>query len=86
MTKRIFAILLLVVTLFSCIRPSYNATNKAYKTQARNYADILKTYPLADTVFGTTDFVGTTNFGMRKPNFVIIHIQLKTVASKRLEP
>ena len=73
MTKQIITILLLNITLFGCTRSPYYASNKAYKAQAKTFANILKTYPLADTVFGTNNFVGTTNFGMRKPNFVIIH-------------
>ena len=73
MNKQIITILLLTVAAFSCTRSPYYATNKAYKTQAKTFANVLKAYPLADTVFGNTDFVGTTNFGMRKPNFVIIH-------------
>ena len=73
MTKHIITILLLNIALFGCTRSPYYASNKAYKAQAKTFANILKTYPLTDTVFGTNDFVGTTNFGMRKPNFVIIH-------------
>ena len=73
MTKQIITILLLTIALFGCTRSPYYASNKAYKAQAKTFANILKTYPLTDTVFGTNDFVGTTNFGMRKPNFVIIH-------------
>ena len=73
MTKKIITPLLLIIAMFGCTRSPYYTTNKSYKTQAKTYADILKTYPLADSGFGTTDFIGTTNFGMRKPNFVIIH-------------
>ena len=73
MTKKIVAVLMLVATVFGCSRPPYYATNKIYKSQAKNYAAALKTAPLKDTVFGTINWVGTTNFGMRKPNFVIIH-------------
>jgi N-acetylmuramoyl-L-alanine amidase len=43
-----------------------------YKQQAKQYAEIIKKYPLADS-FGSTEFIGTTNFNLRKPNFVIIH-------------
>ena len=50
----------------------YYATNKVYKKQVKAYAKQIKKYPLQDSGLATT-FVGTTNFNMRKPNFVIIH-------------
>ncbi len=65
--------LLLLLLLFGCTHSSYYKTNKVYKKQVVEFANLLKQYPLVDTVFGNTNFVGTTNFGMRKPNFVIIH-------------
>lgn len=73
MLKQTLPLLLLLLFVFSCSKSPYRTTNKVYKQQAKTFANILKQYPLTDNVFGTTDFVGTTNFGMRKPNFVIIH-------------
>ncbi len=73
MVKQCVWLLLIVVIVFGCNRSPYYATNKTYKKQATTFAKVLKKYPLADTVFGNPDFVGTTNFGMRKANFVIIH-------------
>lgn len=69
MKQNIFMFLLLA-GLLSCSRGPYSATNKIYKKQAKAYAAILSQYPLSDT---GTQFVGTTNFSMRAPNFVIIH-------------
>jgi N-acetylmuramoyl-L-alanine amidase len=43
-----------------------------YKKQAKQFAETIQQYPLKDS-FGSADFVGTTNFNLRKPNFVIIH-------------
>jgi N-acetylmuramoyl-L-alanine amidase len=43
-----------------------------YKQQAKQLAETIKQYPLKDS-FGGGDFIGTTNFNLRKPNFVIIH-------------
>lgn len=57
--------------LFSCGK--YAATNRAYKKQAKVYARLLRQYPLKDSTGTSPAFVGTTNFSMRKPNFVIIH-------------
>lgn len=62
--------IILSMLILSCGK--YAATNRAYKKQARSFAKILRQYPLKDSA-GVADFVGTTNFSMRKPNFVIIH-------------
>jgi N-acetylmuramoyl-L-alanine amidase len=58
-------------TLISCGK--YAATNKVYKKQTRQYAKILREYPIKDSVSNSPYFAGTTNMSMRKPNFVIIH-------------
>lgn len=63
----------IIFLLTACTGGKYAATNKAYKKQAKQYANVLKKYPLKDSFDVAEDFVGTTNFGMRKPNFVIIH-------------
>ena len=54
----------------------YKATNKAYREQARQFARVIDETPLttgADSVPQAPYWVGTTNFNLRKPNFVIIH-------------
>src|SRR5690349_21351178 len=56
----------------SCTRPPYAAANKAYKKQARELAKIIRQSPLIDSL-ASSKWVGTTNFNLRKPNFVIIH-------------
>ena len=43
-----------------------------YKKQAKTYSEIIRTYPVTDSNSDPT-FIGTTNFNLRKPNFVIIH-------------
>jgi N-acetylmuramoyl-L-alanine amidase len=58
---------------YSCNRNPYKATNKAYKKQAKEYAKLLSKYPLTDSANNAPYFVGTTNFSMRRPNFVVIH-------------
>jgi N-acetylmuramoyl-L-alanine amidase len=61
-----------VVLFYNCSRNPYAATNHSYKKQAKSYARILRQSPLHDS-FPTGSWVGTTNFNLRKPNFVIIH-------------
>ncbi|MEP6464712.1 MAG: N-acetylmuramoyl-L-alanine amidase [Parafilimonas sp.] len=67
-----YIVCLLVIFCASCARKPYASSNKIYKQQAKQFADIIKKYPLTDS-FGSTEFIGTTNFNLRKPNFVIIH-------------
>ena len=54
----------------------YAATNKSYRTQVKAYAKALRTTPVptpgADSLAGKY-WVGTTNFNLRKPNYVVIH-------------
>jgi N-acetylmuramoyl-L-alanine amidase len=58
----------------SCSNNKYAATNRSYKKQAKQFAKTLKKQPPAiDSAAMAGSWVGTTNFGMRKPNFVVIH-------------
>ncbi|HVS95738.1 MAG TPA: N-acetylmuramoyl-L-alanine amidase [Puia sp.] len=73
--KYTIAIVLLSL-LAGCTFNPYKTTNKAYKRQARQYARAIRETPLgtgADSVPAPPFWVGTTNFNLRKPNFVIIH-------------
>ncbi len=52
----------------------YAATNRSYTKQVRAFAKMLRKQPAeVDSAMMASRWVGTTNFGMRKPNFVIIH-------------
>lgn len=64
--------LLFILIFFSaaCSSNKYAATNKVYKKQAKAFAKEIRKYPVDGT---KSTWVGTTNFGLRKPNFVIIH-------------
>ena len=65
-----FTILLII---YSCAHNPYKATNKTYKKQLKSYEALVRKYPVHDTVTNSPYFVGTTNFDVRRPNFVIIH-------------
>lgn len=69
---RIFRYLLLFL-FFSCSTSKYASTNKSYKKQVKAFAKILRQSPVKDSIATSSEWVGTTNLGMRKPNFVIIH-------------
>jgi N-acetylmuramoyl-L-alanine amidase len=57
----------------SCSSNKYAATNKVYKHRAKAFGKIISQSPVKDLYNTSSGWVGTTNFGMRKPNFVIIH-------------
>ncbi|HVZ26028.1 MAG TPA: hypothetical protein VG842_08240, partial [Sediminibacterium sp.] len=67
---------LAMVILAACSPKPYRTTNKVYRQTAKAYAErILEqpSDPVNDTIKVPDGFIGTTNFGIRKPNFVIIH-------------
>lgn len=72
MKYSIFSVAAALIFLMACNRGPYAATNKSYKKQAKQYARIIAENPVRDS-FSTSGWVGTTNFNMRKPNYVIIH-------------
>lgn len=64
------------LAIWGCAHKPYSATNKLYRKQAKRFANTLQTLPAIeanDSIKSPQAFVGTTNFSMRKPNFVIIH-------------
>lgn len=60
-----------IVASSSCNK--YAITNRQYKRQARSFAREIKQAPSSNISSTAQRWVGTTNFGLRKPNFVIIH-------------
>lgn len=67
---------LVCLAMAACHSKPYQSTNKVYNRQAKDYAKRLKETPDVvenDSMMPPPYFVGTTNFTMRKPNFVIIH-------------
>jgi len=71
--KNVLFSIIAMVLMYSCATSSYKTSNKKYKKQAKAFAKILAVYPLKDSVTNSPHFIGTTNFNLRKPNFVIIH-------------
>jgi len=61
-----------LLVIISCNRGPYAETNRSYKKQAKQYAKQLRSSP-SDSLHTSPFWTGTTNFNMRKPNFVIIH-------------
>ncbi len=72
------AIFVILIFLLGCaaIKNPYKAANKSYKKQTKTLAKTIRLQPSEianDTITAPDNWVGTTNFNMRKPNFVIIH-------------
>lgn len=73
MFDKIFWICCFALLSASCSSNKYAAANKVYKKQTRAFARVIKQSPAHDVYNSQAGWVGTTNFGMRKPNYVIIH-------------
>jgi N-acetylmuramoyl-L-alanine amidase len=75
MNQKNFLLLLIsscIVLSFNCSKSPYSETNKSHKKQAKAYSKMLREIPPKDS-FPMASWVGTTNFNLRKPNYVIIH-------------
>jgi N-acetylmuramoyl-L-alanine amidase len=58
--------------VYACSKKPYASTNKVYKKHAKELSKVIRQAPPRDSLpMGM--WVGTTNFNLRKPNFVIIH-------------
>jgi N-acetylmuramoyl-L-alanine amidase len=79
--------LLIIFIVESCTSGKHASTNKVYREQVRAYAKLLEEYPVKDSAGlpYATDWVGTTNLSMRRPNFVIIHHTAQNSCEQTLE-
>jgi N-acetylmuramoyl-L-alanine amidase len=71
-----FLAICIAVIAYGCAHNPYAKTNKIYKQQAKQFAKTLQRVPerlYLDSAVMPVYAVGTTNFDLRKPNFVIIH-------------
>jgi N-acetylmuramoyl-L-alanine amidase len=78
-------VLVVLMVLIACSRNPYKATNRVYKKQARTYGKLIARMPIEDSVSNAPYFVGTTNFSLRKPNYVIIHHTAQDSCSQTLK-
>lgn len=67
----------MVTILAACAPSPYQQTNKAHKRQVKALAKTIRQYPQpiirSDSIPPPPYYAATTNFNLRKPNFVIIH-------------
>jgi N-acetylmuramoyl-L-alanine amidase len=75
LAARVGGLALVVALAAACVRNPYAATNKVYRQQVKLLARQLQAQPVnpADSLPAPPYWVGTINFNLRKPNYVIIH-------------
>lgn len=74
--NKYLTVAVLAALLSACHFNPYRRTNRIYRDSARVFAREIRETPLAsgvDSAPPAAYWVGTTNFNMRRPNFVIIH-------------
>ena len=72
--KRLLLLMFAILLVFSCAVNPYRESNAVYRKQLRVLKETISKKDTVTIEKGlTTAFVGTTNFNLRKPNFVIIH-------------
>lgn len=76
--QRIFLFLSLGIVMYSCSPKPYAQLNKAHQKQVESQVEkITATPPVKENTSDSTHlndlWVGTTNFSIRKPNYIIIH-------------
>jgi len=74
--RRIILLLAFILPMaISCSKNAYTSTNKKYKQHSRELAKLYREYPVSDSsgLSYAPEWVGTTNFSVRRPNFVVIH-------------
>lgn len=74
---KVLSFLVLGATVTACSSNPYAPTNRAYKKHSKSliktYQAIPPTMAGEHTLKSGDQWVGTTNFSIRKPNFVVIH-------------
>lgn len=83
---------LLILIAFSACSPKgpYAVTNKFYKDKTKGFTETIQ-QELPATLADSTgqpipsEFVGTVNFGIRRPNFVIIHFTAQDSVQQTLK-
>ncbi|RNL49778.1 N-acetylmuramoyl-L-alanine amidase [Pedobacter jejuensis] len=79
LNKTYSAFIIAAVFLISaCSSTKYAATEKVYKEKAKGFSKIIMATPPEGQLYDSTnvknqEWIASVNFGIRKPNFVIIH-------------
>jgi N-acetylmuramoyl-L-alanine amidase len=75
---KLIYLMLAAIGFTACSSNKYAATNKIYKQQAEIFANNIKAMPPQGQFIDSLkpdvqSFIGSVNFGIRKPNFVVLH-------------
>jgi N-acetylmuramoyl-L-alanine amidase len=78
-----------VMAIASCAPREFAKSNKEYKRKASEFSKTIKAQPdvtvKTDSSFVNGQWIGTVNFGLRRPNFVIIHHTAQQSCEKTLQ-
>jgi N-acetylmuramoyl-L-alanine amidase len=84
----IIVLVFIALNCIDCTPNPYSKTNRQYKKQAKAFSKTLRHSPEEyhfDSLAFPRWWVGTTNFNMRKPNFVVIHHTAQNSCSQTLQ-
>ena len=87
----LYLLLLLLIIISSCSpKGPYALTNKIYKDKTKGFAEAIKQEQPATLTDSSgmvipSEFVGTVNFGIRRPNYVIIHFTAQDSVQQTLK-
>lgn len=75
--KPLWVLLIAIILYTACTHKPYSSSNKLYTKKVKKLSRMLSR-PLLDSIKADSlklpaYWIGTTNFGLRKPNYVIIH-------------
>ena len=71
---------------YSCTPKPYSSSNKMYKRQVASFAKIIRALPVVSDSLNPSNLAAyTTNFGLRKPNIVIIHYTAQNSCEQTLQ-
>lgn len=82
---------ILLAALYSgCAKGPYAASNKIYNTQIKSFSKVVRqaeNSALTDSAGQSipVEWIGTTNFNLRKPNYVILHHTAQTSTAQTVK-
>lgn len=82
-SKHCILITAIIILFWACATNPWKASNKQYKRNAKELSARLQQIP-PNYIDSTVSWIGTTNFDLRKPNFVIIHHTAQNSCEKTL--
>ena len=84
-----FSFTVILFVFYSCSPKPYSSSNKVYTKQAKVFAKKIAASPVnfikADSLKNSSFNAFTTNFGMRKPNIVVIHYTAQNSCEQTLQ-